>query len=175
MNYTDSVTSEENASLIGEVIIHKSRTRYWLHTIIGVLGLSLVVYTSFTEKEMFTLLSVLFFAGFLIFLILSVRNLLNRTIQIKMDQHSITFKDGTSYSWSQIKHVFIEKRNSIQIGRMASGSNSGLERYYLHIETTFSGNVTGYRTAKVVDITGLEFTPNQILRYIELYQRKYKS
>jgi hypothetical protein len=146
--------------------IRKSRAKYVLHTLISIVGLSLVIYTAATENSLFSFLTILFVIIFLVFGLFSIRNLLDRTVQIQMTPDGITFSDGACLPWKEIKHFYIERR----ITNVGRGVN--VPRFYLHVETIFSGQVTGYRTEKIFKVTGLEYDPEKIVRLIQLYKRK---
>ena len=158
-----------------ETIIRKSKLTFILHSTIAILGFALVIYISIIERLGFSLLPVLFiiiFGGYTIF---ALRGLSDRSIQITMDRHAISFKDGTTLKWSEIKHVSIERKSIAERTHLGKGSAIDLKRYFLNIECSFSGQITGYRTAKSVEITNLEYTPRQILNLIEQYKCKYRN
>lgn len=169
----DNKTAED--TLPPEIIIRKSKLKFILHSTIAIWGFALVIYISFTEKLGFSLLPILFviiFGGYTLF---ALRGLSDRSIKITMDRQSISFKDGTALKWNEIKHVSLERKKFAERVQLGKGPVTDINRYYLKIETSFSGQITGYRTAKSVEITSLEYTPGQILHFIEQYKRKYRS
>jgi len=169
--------NHENAedNLLPEVIVRKSKLTYASHSIISIAGITLIIYISITERLGFSFLPILFVIIFGAYAVYALRGLSDRSIQIKLDQHSISFKDGTTLKWSEIKHVSIERKNFSEKAQLGTRRQFNFEQHFLNIETTFSGQITGYRTAKSVDITNLEYTPRQILHFIEQYKSKYRS
>jgi hypothetical protein len=163
-----SDTRNDSTDTTPQVVeIRKSRARYVLHTLISVVGLALVIYTASTENGLFSFLTILFVIIFLLFGLFSFRNLLDRTVQIQMTPDGITFNDGACLPWKDIRHCHIERR----ITNVGKGVN--VPGFYLHVETIFSGQVTGYRTEKIFQVTGLEYGTEKIIRLILLYKRKY--
>lgn len=162
----DMITdSGNNTSQV--ILIRKSKAKYLLHILISALGLVVVIYTAATENNLFSFLTILFVIGFLAFGLFSLKNLLDKAVQIKMAPDGITLGEGACLQWKEIKHFYIERKVT-NVGR---GVN--IPKYYLHIETIFSGQVTGYRTEKTIPVSGLEYDPEKIIRLIQLHKRKY--
>lgn len=149
------------------LLIRRSKTRYVLHIVISVIALGVVIYTAVAANSLFNFLTILFVIMALAFGLFSLKRLLDRSVQLQMTSDGITFNDGAHLKWKEINHCRIETKTS-NVGR-----NADITNYYLHIETIFSGQVTGHPTEKIVQVTGLEYAPDDILYLIRSYKRKH--
>ena len=71
--------------------------------------------------------------AFSVFTYLSLKALFDRAVEIRLTNEFIEFADGTIINWSEVVRIRVE-RKLFNISR-----GNGVQRFYLKIETGFSG------------------------------------
>ncbi len=152
-----------------EIVIRKSIVANILTSMFSVCALIMVIYLSFSENYDFGILNILFLLGFSLFAFFSIKGLFNNSRVIKLNSLGIVLSDFELIKWSDIKTTYILKRSYY----LSRGNSPTMERFYLNIETTYSGMFSKKAGLRTYEITGLELSENEISNLVESFRVKF--
>lgn len=147
-----------------EIIVRKSLVDNLFTAVVAFLGLFVIIFviiSDISSISVWTITLALFFIGFTAY---SLKSLLDRDEQIRLDAYRLVFCDGTVIRWTEVKATYIEKRK-FKI-------RSGLERTYLRIHKKSPSDLSKELAPMIFEITGLEYTTRELSHIIELYKNK---
>ena len=152
--------------LPGETVIRKSLIDNLFAAIFAFLGLIAVIYVVASDKSSIGILTIALALFFIVFATYSLKSLLDRREQLKINSDRILFSDGTLIRWAEVEATYIVRRK-FKI-------RSGLERHYLRIQRKLPKGMSKELAPKIFEITGLQYTSREISHIIESYKEKAK-
>jgi len=160
-----------NVDYTKPIIGHRSLVLNLLTLAMAILISLLLVYFLFSKNYEFSFLYIFCLIGALAFLFFSVKALFCQSREIKIDYEGITFDKNETIKWHDIKKTFIRRRCYY----FTRGNEPTIERFYLDIETVFSGVYTKHTGIRSYEITGLTLSEIEIEQYIQLFKTKYTT
>jgi len=155
-----------------KLYIRKPKFKNVFTAVFSIACLVAFTYIALINDGWIFLLGFIFVPLALFFCIHSIKGALDTSVQIQMDEIGITFCGKETIAWVDIKNTFIE----IKSYYLAQKSNDAtIEKFYLNIETFYSGKFTNRQGLRSFEITGLALSASEISHWVELYRKTFSG